>query len=180
MITGLIPIPGSAGVSEYVFTMLFCNKNNPAEGFFFVSEASISEVENGWAMFSVKSQALAVSALLMWRSITFIIPIILAGITTAFYRASPKEEVDRHGDIPNRQTFVALQNETYVMRKEEVDAIVETATVSRRAILERLKGNNQDKKNKKKRTSKAEEEKPYNVEEDEYKSIDIEDEDDSI
>ena len=179
MITGIIPIPGSAGVSEYVFTMLFCNKSVPDEGFYYISQGSTADFDYGGAVGAAKSYSLAISALLLWRSITFIIPIIIAGITTAFYRASPKEEVERHGDIPNRNTFVALQNETYVMRKEEVDALVETTNMSRKAVIEKLRGNNHDRKGRK--TSKNNDnDVPYNVKEEDYKSIDIEDEDDSI
>ena len=176
MIAGIIPVPGAAGVSEYVFTMLFVNKNNPSEGFFFVSEPTLGEN----VLYSVKSESLAISALLLWRSITFIIPIVVAGLTTAFYRASPKEEARRHEDLPNRQTFVALQNETYVMRKEEVDALVETQNLSRKAIFMRLKGNNPDKKDGKDKKPKKKSENPGNVDEKEYKSIEINDEDDSI
>ena len=116
------------------------------------------------------------------RSITFIIPIIVAGITTAFYRASPHDEVMKRGDIPNRQTFVALQNETYVMRKEEVDALVHTATLSRQAILNKLRGANKDRSAKKAaKTSKKTKESGTEINDDsEYKTYDIYDEDDSI
>ena len=57
MITGIIPIPGSAGVSEYVFTMLFCNKANPREGFYLMEIPTVGESE----LFAAKSEALAVS-----------------------------------------------------------------------------------------------------------------------
>ena len=171
MITGIIPVPGSAGVSEYVFKLIFVNMSNPEDGYFFIQEVTAGEK----VMYSKASESLAVSALLLWRSITFIIPIIVAGITTAFYRASPKEEVEKRGDIPNRETFVALQNETYVMRKEEVDALVETTSLSRKAILSRLTGNN---KAKNKSTKKKEDIAPRRVKDDEYTPIDTSDEDD--
>ncbi len=171
MITGIIPIPGSAGVSEYVFTMLFVNKKNPSEGFYFVSEPTLGEN----VLFATKSESLAVSALLLWRSITFIIPIIVAGCTTAFYRASPRK--DFREEIPDRQTFVALQNETYVMRKEEVDALVHTASLSRKAILNKLKGSDKDKKPQKPKGNKKMKA-PKNVEDEEYNTLDISDEDD--
>ena len=167
MITGIIPIPGSAGVSEYVFTMLFVNKNNPSEGFYFVSEYTLDES----VLYAKKSEALAVSALLLWRSITFIIPIVVAGCTTAFYRASPKDEARAREDLPNRETFVALQNETYIMRKEEVDALVHTAALSRKAIFEKMTQNNK-KSSKKKEDKKL----PKNVDDKEYNEIDINDE----
>ena len=164
MITGLIPLPGSAGVSEYFFVKLFYDEVDPSKGFYYISEGS--------------SYSLTASALLLWRSITFIIPIVAAGFTTAFYRASPKEEVAKRGDVPNRETFVALQNETYIMRKEEVEALIQTTTLSRKAILEKLKvkkKDNPDKKDKRKG-----EEAPIRVNEHEYSEVDIKDEDDSI
>ena len=167
MITGIIPIPGAAGVSEYVFTMLFVNKNNPSDGFYFVGEWSPS------GGYFPKSEALAVSCLLLWRSITFIIPIIVAGLTTAFYRASPKEEARQREDLPNRETFVALQNETYVMRKEEVEALVHTQTLNRQAIIEKMtKGRKSTSKSKK---TKKEKSLPKNVKDDDYNELDIND-----
>ena len=175
MVTGLIPVPGSAGVSEYFFTKLFFNENNPAEGFFFISELTLGEK----VPYASVSSSLTVSALLLWRSITFIIPITVAGITTAFYRASPKDEVNERGDIPNRRTFVALQKETYVMRKEEVDKLIETMTLSRKAILQKLKGNSKD-KHKPEKKPKEDSKSPRSVEDSEYSTVDIKDEDDSI
>ena len=125
------------------------------------------------------SYSLTVSALLLWRSITFIFPIIAAGLTTAFYRASPKEEVTKRGDIPNRQTFVNLQNETYVMRKEEVEALVNTTKLSRQAILAKLKPN-PDKAKKKKKKTGNDSNMPQSMKDQDYETVDIKDEDDSI
>lgn len=177
MITGLIPLPGSAGVSEYFFSKLFFNENAPEEGFFFISKLTAGEA----VPFRSASYSLTASALLLWRSITFIIPIVAAGFTTAFYRASPKEEVEKRGDVPNRQTFVALQNETYVMRKEEVEALIATTSLSRKAILAKLSP--KKKATTKKTTTKkkkADEDIPEVVKEKEYSAVDIEEEDDSI
>ncbi len=173
MITGIIPIPGSAGVSEYVFTMLFVNKKDPAAGFYFVNEWS-QTFDTNISGFFPKSEALAVSCLLLWRSITFIIPIVVAGLTTAFYRASPKEEARERDDLPNRETFVALQNETYVMRKEEVDALVHTQTLNRQAILKKM---TEGKKNRQPKNNKKSKPVPKNVEDDDYNELDISDED---
>ena len=129
MVTGLIPLPGSAGVSEYFFTKLFYNSTEPKDGFFYIFAQENTTKE---------SYSLTIASLLIWRFITFIFPIIVAGITTAFYRASPKEEAYEREDIPNRGTFVDLQRQTYVMRKEEVESIVETQRLSRQAIMEKL------------------------------------------
>lgn len=166
MVTGLIPIPGSAGVSEYFFLTLFFNKDEPANGFFykFAYDATAAECES-----------MTKSALLIWRSITFIIPIIAAGFVTAFYRASPREEVESRGDIPNRGTFVSLQKETYVMRKEEVDALVHTTRLSRQAVRDRLFAQQQFKKKKSDKNSASSI--PGNVSDSEYSNLDIEDDD---
>ena len=161
MITGIIPIPGSAGVSEYVFTMLFVNKKNPSDGFYFC----------GTWPYDKTSEALAVSCLLLWRSITFIIPIIVAGLTTAFYKASPKEEASARDDLPNRETFVALQNETYIMRKEEVDAIIHTQSLNRQAIIAKMK----EGRKKPSKDNKKGKPIPKNVEDDDYNELDISD-----
>ncbi len=129
MVTGLIPIPGSAGVSEYFFLTLFYNRAEPSAGFFY---------KFAYADTAIECESMTKAALLIWRSITFIIPITVAGFTTAFYRASPKQEIQERDDILNRGTFVNLQKETYVMRKEEVDALVNTTRLSRQAVRDKL------------------------------------------
>ena len=164
MVTGLIPIPGSAGVSEYFFLTLFYNKAEPASGFFykFAYDATASECE-----------AMTKAALLIWRSITFIIPIVVAGFTTAFYRASPRKDIAERDDIPDRGTFVSLQAETYVMRKEEVDALVHTTRLSRQAVREKLFKPSSKKKPAKRGSSKAAT--PGSVSDHEYSNLEIED-----
>lgn len=141
MVTGLIPVPGSAGVSELFFYQIFVNTKNPELGFFYSSGTdTISAVD--------ASKSLCNSALLIWRFSTFTFPLLAAGFVTAFYRSSAKTHELGHQDIPNRATFVSLQNETYTQRKNEVDAIVETRTLSRTAIRERLKKTKKKPKNK--------------------------------
>lgn len=102
MVTGLIPIPGSAGVSEYFFTKLFTN-------FYYI---------NG-----VDSQTLCSTALLIWRSLTFTIPLIIAGITTAFYHTNNKRKCIPNEEFPgkNSQTFLDLSKETISLRLQEVE-----------------------------------------------------------
>ena len=175
MITGLIPIPGSAGVSEYVFSKLFFNEKHPELGFYFIEKLTPGE----GVPYARASEALTVSALLLWRSITFILPIIFAGMVTAFYRASPKDEVSARGDIPNRQTFVALQNETYVMRKEEVETLIHTASLSRKAILERLKKPAQARKPRVKK-KKVEDRTNEMIKDDDYREVEIEEDEDDL
>lgn len=161
MVTGLIPIPGSAGVSEYFFLTLFYNKAEPTNGFFYKFAYDATAVE---------CESMTKAALLIWRSITFIVPITVAGFITAFYRASPKEELEKHEDIPNRGTFVSLQKETYVMRKEEVEALEHTTRLSHQAVRDRLLG--LQKKNKKKKTPNTDTT-PANVSDKEYSNVEI-------
>ena len=171
MITGLIPIPGSAGVSEFVFYNLFMNEGDLASGFFCVFKEEIvdgvlTKVPDGAA-----TRTLCRSALLIWRSITFVIPILIGGFVAAFYRSSPKNEVHA-GDLPNRQTFYSLQKETYVQRYEEVESLIETSRLSREAILEKLKPKNVVKKEKKKKSSNSA---PANLEKQDYDEVELDD-----
>ena len=145
MVTGLIPIPGSAGVSEFVFYNLFLNEGDMAKGFFckFQDLGRTIVDEAG-------TRALARSSLLIWRSATFVIPILIGGFVAAFYRSSPKDEVHA-GDLPNRQTFYSLQQETYVERAQEVENLMETTRLNRMAILEKLDPTTPVRKKKKKK-----------------------------
>ncbi len=144
MVTGLIPIPGSAGVSEYFFSELFVNTANPSSGFYYIRGISSS----------ADSIILCHSALLIWRTATFTLPLIVAGIVTAFYRGTPKEELGRKG-FPGHQTFVELQSETYAIRKSEFDTLIETKQLSRKSIQEKLFPNRKKKKNNKKKKDES-------------------------
>lgn len=146
MVTGLIPIPGSAGASEYFFFALFYNDKDPSNGFFY------KLVEGDAAATKAASSALCSAALLIWRTITFTIPLLFAGFVTAFYHASPKEEASIDSGMSNRETFVNIQNETYLERKKELDTMINTSTLSRAAIAKKLKslGKKKPKNTKKK------------------------------
>ena len=167
MITGLIPIPGSAGVSEFVFYNLFMNERDLTAGFFIVYDAAgIPDLE--------ATSTLCRSALLVWRSSTFVIPITIGGLVTAFYRSSPKNDATIQGEMPNRQTFFSLQQATFVERSTEVDALVETSKLSRDAILEKLRPKKKNKQTPKKKKVDV----PANLEKqdyDEYNLDDVED-----
>ena len=168
MITGLVPIPGSAGVSEFVFYNLFmANEDNLETGFFCVYDML------GDPDFEATS-TLCRSALLVWRSSTFVIPITIGGLVTAFYRSSPKNDASIL-EMPNRQTFVSLQKETYFERYEEVSSLVQTSKLSRDAILEKLKPN----RNKKKKKTPNRADAPANLEKQDYDTIDLDNTEDS-
>ena len=115
MVTGLIPIPGSAGVSELFFEVLFYN--------FF----------DGGTSAAIRSANVS-SAQILWRTATFHIPLVVSGFVAAFYKAKPKEKFTQ----ANRKTFVNLQLETYEERKRSADTMYETAQISRREIQRRL------------------------------------------
>lgn len=153
MVTGLIPIPGSAGVSELFFHELFLNKSGATISLhsFYIALGS-----DGLPSLEL-SEAMCKASLLIWRSVTFSFPIIIAGFVTAFYKASPKDVVGRDGDIPDRQTLTQLQAETLIMRNDEVNTIIETTSFTRKAIQAKLKEMNEEKKQakKKKKTSKS-------------------------
>ena len=109
MATGLIPLPGGAGVSEYFFNIIFQN--------YYSSQAIIS------------------AAQIIWRFSTFHIVLLVAGIVSATYRSSPKNEIHH----ANRRTFVTMQLETFEVRKASVDTMFETASLSRKEIQARLR-----------------------------------------
>ena len=165
MITGLFPIPGSAGISEFVFYNLFMNEQNWTSGFFCVFD-ELNEVD------PAATRTLARSSLLVWRSSTFAIPILIGGFVAAFYRSSPKKEAHMSGDIPNHQTFVSLQKETYVKRAEEVSSLVETSKFSRETIIEKLKPK---KKKSSKGGTKKKKEGPANLEKQDYDEYELDD-----
>ena len=141
MVTGLIPIPGAAGVSEYFFAKLFLNETNPINGFFY--SPATSEISA-----QVASSSMCMAALLLWRTITFTFPLIVGGIVTAFYKTSNKgaKQTDIH--FPERQTMVELQRETYLDRKISSDSLVETSRLTRDAILNKIKKKTQKPKTK--------------------------------
>ncbi len=110
MVTGILPLPGSAGVSELFYGYLFKN-------FFTQNTAVIS------------------SSLILWRTATFHLPLLVCGFVAAFYKSRPKESFHS----ANRETFVTLQLETFDERRKSADTMYETAQLSRRAIQDKLR-----------------------------------------
>ena len=80
MATCVIPIPGSAGVSELVFYNLFYKSG-------FYSSEDISR-----------------AALLLWRTLMFIIPLIIALVYTLIYR--PRKKVINYENNENQNIEV--------------------------------------------------------------------------
>ncbi len=166
MVTGLIPIPGSAGISEYFFTQLFVDVKNPANGFYYLVEDGVDV-----------STQLCSSALLLWRTMTFTLPLIIAGFVTAFYRAAPHHLDQEEGPAPSRETFIEAQRQTLLAREKSLNETLHTNELSHKAIMDRLKQLTQPNKNKKKPTTKKpvhHKKKPGEEEEDEnYTSYNI-------
>ena len=131
MVTGLIPIPGAAGVTEYFFEQLFYNSKNPELGFMYILGGT-----------SEQCHSLTLATLLVWRSLTFIIPLIFAGVTTAFYRASPKAEDTSRNNMPSRETIISLQYETMVERSALLQEQRKTMQLNRQEIMAKLKKSN--------------------------------------
>ena len=147
------------------------NEGDLASGFFCVFKEEMVDGVLTKMADPAATRSLARASLLLWRSSTFVIPIFIGGLVAAFYRCSPKNEVHT-GDMPNRQTFYSLQKETYVERYEEVESLVETSRLSRKAVLEKLKPK---KRRKKKATTKKTKEAPTTLAKQDYDEIELDD-----
>ena len=125
MATGLVPIPGAAGISEYFFSTIF-------------------------AKFYTSSY-ITTAAQIIWRFATFHIVLLVSGIVAATYRSSPKNQVHH----ANRKSFVTLQYQTYTERKASSDTMYNTSSLSVKAVQERLRSiSKSENKKKRQSTSK--------------------------
>ncbi len=111
MVSGLIPTPGAAGVSELFFANVFAD-------FYGNNSSAIS------------------AALIIWRSATYYIVLMVSGFVVAFYRAKSNTTFR----YASRQTFVDMQLETYIERKRQVETIYQTKQLSRKSIIKRMEG----------------------------------------
>lgn len=89
LLTSVVPIPGGAGITEYLFHSFFKNYYN--------------------------SEAMITAALIVWRFTTFIFVIVVGGLVTALYRASPKDQFHQ----ANRKNYVTLQYATFNERQND-------------------------------------------------------------
>ena len=81
MVTSIIPIPGSSGISEYFFYQLFYPSNGPK---FYSTEP------------------IARASLLLWRSLMFIIPLFIASLFTVIYHPRKRyQTIDEYEDQEN-------------------------------------------------------------------------------
>ena len=114
------------------------------------------------------SSELCSSALLLWRTTTFTLPLIFAGFVTAFYRAAPHHLEKEEGEAPSRETFVEAQRQTLIDREKSLRETIHTNELSRRAIMERLKQVSQPRPKKPKRPSRRKKDDDYNDEDGNY------------
>ena len=133
MVTGLIPLPGAAGISEYFFIQLFVNTNSPELGFYYINAGTQEASREA-------SSALGSAALLIWRTISFSFPLLIAGFVTAFYRTRGKHSV-RFSDrevYENRKTMLEMRRETMVERQTQLEQMIHTNTLNKEAISKRV------------------------------------------
>ena len=142
MVTGLIPIPGAAGITEYFFLQLFVNAV-PENGFFYIYDPA------GLEATQLASASLASAALLLWRTVSFTLPLVVSGFVTAFYRTKGKPAARITDNMPNRQTMIDITRETLIQRENELNMMITTASLTKDAISKRL--NVTHKKDEKKR-----------------------------
>ncbi len=108
MITGLIPLPGSSGISEYVFFILFNNYFN-AEGF--------------------ESSGGTNAVMLLWRFMSFHIPFLITGIVSATYRTRGENKDEFIS--ADKKTYYTIQMETFDERKASSDKAYQTNVIEK-------------------------------------------------
>ena len=91
MTSSLIPIPGSAGISEIIFNIIFEN--------YFINPS------------------ITTAAQIIWRSATYYLVLLVTGIFTALYTSSPEKE--SFNNI-SRNTLLTIQYETLIDRKKGI------------------------------------------------------------
>lgn len=146
MLSGLIPLPGSAGVSELFYNYLFYNY------FYFGPDgvspssliSSIPQEEIGSTMTGIIS-----STQILWRTATFHIVLIVSGIITALYRGKPSKDFE-HAD---RKTFIDLQYQTYQKSHRNTQLSLESPTFAQEIEPESIEEKPKKEKINKKRKS---------------------------
>ena len=131
LITELIPIPGGAGISEYFYYQ------------FFISGYQVTG--NGDMVPGMLS-----TAQILWRTITFHIPLLISGIISAFYRGSPsKDEVENVEN--NSVTYLTLQIQTIDERKLTYNTLYQTRLITK--VKKKVSSFSKNKPNKNKKSS---------------------------
>ena len=125
MVSGLVPIPGGAGISEFVYNSMFSG--------FFVETYAMTET----GLTLVRTGAGNVMATqVLWRIATFYLVLIASGLVAAFYRS--RSNKNERFSYSNRQTFVDFQLENREQRQLPNETLFETKQLSRKEISKRL------------------------------------------
>lgn len=123
MVTGIIPIPGGAGISEYVFNQMFMD--------YYIE----SQVVTPTGIEIVRSASANLNAVqIIWRFSTFHLIVLIGGLISAFYHGKRRDKIP----YANRQTYLNLQMYTYEARKQSADTLYETRQLSKKRIRKRL------------------------------------------
>ena len=127
MVSGLVPLPGGAGISEIVYNAMFNG--------FFVETYAVTET--GLSVIRTPS-ANVMSTQILWRIATFYFVLIASGTVAAFYHSRGQGEQMPYA---SRQTFVDLQLQTYDQRKLSSETLYETRQLSRKNIRKTMNAN---------------------------------------
>lgn len=116
LVAELIPVPGGAGISEFIYTRLFTG-----------AYSAQYQAEQISAFIS--------SAQIIWRCITFHFPLIITGFVSAFYKSRSKED---YADVSST-TYVDLQMETISERRTNYETMTATRTLNRQEVDKKRK-----------------------------------------
>lgn len=117
MVVGIIPIPGGAGISEYLFEIMFI------------------PIYDGFSLTNVVAFVKAVQ--LIWRTFTFYISLLIGGFVAALYKSSMEEVIVEEGT--EMSTFADVQVSTYAERKVSSDTAYATSQLSVTEIKRKMK-----------------------------------------
>ena len=146
MISGLIPLPGGAGVTEFVFNRLF------------TAQTTTEVLSNPFFTNVVFGDHGGVNILMLfWRFSTFYIPFILCGVFAACYKSKGLHGIEMYELTNPRKTFATIQMSTYNERKRSSDSQYQTSIIEREKLFKSLY-----KRNKKKKTDQNDDDKGRN------------------
>lgn len=123
MVTGLVPIPGAAGVSELFYAAMFND--------FFVETYGVGP--NGLTMVRSASANMMTSQIL-WRFTTFYLMLLISGLVASLYHSKPRETFR----YATRQTYIDMQLASVETDKMNFDTLYETKQLSRKSIERRV------------------------------------------
>jgi hypothetical protein len=112
MATELIPIPGAAGISEAFYVVVF----GPSYNILDPNKTLPSIIQ---------------ASQILWRVITFHVPLVISGLVTALYKGKPsKEEVSAASR--GSQTYLTLTINTYDERRKTYQTIYSTKQINKK------------------------------------------------